>query len=107
MTESDTTETAAVASSEQPDPVAPTDEQDAAEESEILSETMVRYLYRGAFGFLAVLAVVATVQFYLNVSQTISVWIAPDYQPLFQAAFNLSVVVACTLGLVLLVQRVR
>lgn len=74
-------------------------------DSTVVTDSMRRYLYRGTFAVLAVIALVATVQFYLNASRVISVWIAPDYRPLFQAVFNLTIVLGCVLALTVLVDR--
>lgn len=77
------------------------------EQTVMLPESMVAYLYRGAVVGLAGLALVATIQFYLSASRAISIWIASDYEPFFQSAFNLAVILACGLGLSLLVSRLR
>jgi len=80
---------------------------DESSDSDIISERMRQYLYRGAFVALALFGLFAAVQFYANVSRTISLWVTPDYKPLFQAVFNLVVVLACGVGLTVLVERVR
>lgn len=115
MTESDTNEAMTVESSEraetEPAPERATDDDaerdENAAEADIISATMQRYLYRGAFVALALFGLFAATQFYLNASRTITVWVADDYRPLFQAAFNLVVVIACGLGLTVLVERFR
>lgn len=114
MTDTDNSETMTLESSDreetEPTPERTTDDADddeTADDADIISATMQRYLYRGAFVALALFGLFAATQFYLNASRTISVWVTPDYQPLFQAAFNLVVVIACGLGLTVLVERVR
>jgi hypothetical protein len=67
----------------------------------------ITYLSWGAFAVLLLLALVATVRFYLSASNAISIWIAPDWVPIFQSAFNLAVVFACGVGLSILVRRMR
>ncbi len=64
------------------------------------------YLVWGAVVVLFALAVVATAGLYSSVGRVIDIWIAPDYQPLFRAAFNLAVVLACAAGLSVLLRRV-
>jgi hypothetical protein len=91
----------------EPDSERATDDADSTSEDDIISATMQRYLYRGAFVALALFGLFAATQFYLNATRTISVWVTPDYRPLFQAAFNLVVVIACGLGLTVLVERFR
>jgi hypothetical protein len=66
-----------------------------------------KYLYWGTFAVLLLLALVAVVRFYMSASQAISIWIAPDFEPIFQSAFNLAVLFACALGLSVLVRRMR
>lgn len=67
----------------------------------------ITYLSWGAFAVLLLLALVATVRFYLSASNAISIWIAPDWVPIFQSAFNLAVLFACGVGLSILVRRMR
>lgn len=50
-----------------------------------------RYLNYGAIGLLALFALVAAIRFYLESSAVISTWVTPEYRSLFQAAFNLVV----------------
>ncbi|PSQ33475.1 hypothetical protein BRD09_00740 [Halobacteriales archaeon SW_10_68_16] len=64
------------------------------------------YLLWGAVVVLFVLAVVATAGLYSSVGRVIDIWIAPDFQPLFRAAFNLAVVLVCAAGLSVLLRRV-
>jgi hypothetical protein len=82
---------------------------DATDETEdgIVSDTLFTYLSQGVIVVLVLLAVVATVRFYLSAANAISVWIAPRYEPIFQSAFNLAVVFACGLGLAALLRRHR
>lgn len=90
-----------------PTELEPDDTERADGEEAVISEGMQRYLYRGSFFALALFGLFAAVQFYLNASRTISLWVTADYRPLFQAAFNLAVVAACGLGLTMLVERFR
>jgi uncharacterized membrane protein len=48
---------------------------------------------------LGLLAFVAVIQLYLSVSNVIRTWIEPEYRSLFQAAFNLIVLLAAGLGI--------
>ncbi|MFB6142715.1 MAG: hypothetical protein ABEJ30_05165 [Halorientalis sp.] len=92
----------------------PTDEQPTttpadgdADESLLRGRSPAEYLYWGAFATLLVLALLATVRFYNSASAAIDIWIADDWVPVFQAAFNLAVVFGCAAGLSLLVRRMR
>ncbi|MFD1512064.1 hypothetical protein [Halomarina rubra] len=63
------------------------------------------YLLYGALGVCVLLALVATVNFYGSASSAIDVWVSERYQPLYQAAFNLAVLLATGVGISLLVHR--
>lgn len=68
---------------------------------------VVRYLYWAALFALALLAVVALLQFYLSVSRAVSIWVTREYRPLFQAAFNLVVLLVTGVGISLVVRQLR
>lgn len=63
------------------------------------------YLLKGALVLLALLALVATLQFYLTTQTAISRWVAHEYRPLFLAAFNLVVLLASGIGITLVLRR--
>ncbi|WP_338728952.1 hypothetical protein [Haladaptatus sp. DJG-WS-42] len=65
------------------------------------------YLYWGALVGLALLAAIATLQFYFSVGRIISIWVARDYQPVFQAVFNLIILLLTGIGISLIVTRLR
>ncbi|GAB7093056.1 hypothetical protein JCM30237_02080 [Halolamina litorea] len=58
-------------------------------------------------GGLALLGLIATIQLYLNVSSAINQWITYEYRSLFQAAFNLVVLLLVGVGMLWQVQRLR
>ncbi|WP_123534185.1 hypothetical protein [Halosimplex salinum] len=64
------------------------------------------YVQWAAFGILCLLALVATFRFYFAASEAIRVWFSPDFVPVFQAVFNLVVLVASAVGISLLVRRI-
>lgn len=68
---------------------------------------VVRYLYWASLAALALLAVVALLQFYLSVSRAVSIWVTREYRPLFQAAFNLVVLLVAGVGISLVVRQLR
>jgi len=106
MTDSDTTTDAEAEPAPENEPL-PTDDGDATPTTAggLVDEDATRYLYWGAFATLLLLALLATVRFYLSASSAIRIWVAPDFVPVFQAAFNLAVVLGCGVGLSLLVRR--
>jgi uncharacterized membrane protein len=70
-----------------------------ADESEGRGERARRYANYAVLLVLGVLAFVAVIQLYLSVSNAIRTWIEPEYRSLFQAAFNLVVLLAAGLGI--------
>ncbi|WP_436924547.1 hypothetical protein [Halosimplex amylolyticum] len=64
------------------------------------------YVEWAAFGILCLLALVATFRFYFAASEAIRVWFSPDFVPVFQAVFNLLVLVASVAGISVLVRRI-
>ena len=63
------------------------------------------YLLKGALALLALLALIATVRFYLSASTAIDVWVAHEYRALFQAAFNLVVLLVSAIGVSFVVRE--
>lgn len=64
-----------------------------------------RYARLAAFGVLSILALIAIIRFYTASAQAISIWIAPDFEPLFQAGFNLVILIFAVAGVSVLGQR--
>jgi len=56
---------------------------------------------------LSLLALIATLQLYFNVSSAINQWISDEYRSLFQAAFNLAVLLLASAGIAWQVRRLR
>lgn len=57
------------------------------------------YLYWGALAGFVLLAVAATLQLYASGTRIIRIWVAPDFEPLFVAAFNLIVLLLAVIGI--------
>jgi len=95
------------------------DEEAAADASEPLStgreqpddtidkETVVGYLFWGAFGALVLVVAVTLFGFYTSTLRFINVWITDEYQPLVLALFNLILLLLGLTGLSLLVRRLN
>jgi uncharacterized membrane protein (DUF106 family) len=66
-----------------------------------------RYLMWAAVALLSLLAVVATFRVYTSASTAIARFVAPDFQPLFQAAFNLAVLLLAVAGITGLLRRLQ
>ena len=58
-----------------------------------------RYANYAVLLVLGVLALVAVIRLYFSVSNAITTWVASEYRSLFQAAFNLVVLLAAGLGI--------
>jgi membrane protein implicated in regulation of membrane protease activity len=86
-----------------------TDRTDTAEPTDAADQStgrdVVRTLYWVALGAFVLLAAIALLQFYLSASRAISVWVTREYRPLFQAAFNLAVLLAAGVGISLMIRR--
>lgn len=76
--------------------------QDTADEG----RNLVDYVEWAAFAILCLLALVATFRFYFAASEAIRVWFSADFVPVFQALFNLVILVAAALGISILVRRI-
>lgn len=68
---------------------------------------LVRYLLWGSLGVCSLLALFALLQFYASVGDAIDIWIAPEYQPLASAAFNLAVLFAALAGVSVIARELR
>lgn len=64
-----------------------------------------RTLQGGAVVVLGLLATWATFQAYASASAAIGIWISEDFVPIFEAAFNVAVVLVALAGIVWLVRR--
>ena len=64
-----------------------------------------RYAELGALAAVLVLAAVASVGFYLSTTAAIDRLVARQYEPLFQAVFNLLLLLVAAIGLSLLWRR--
>lgn len=63
------------------------------------------YLLKGALVILTLFAVFAAFRFYSSASTAINVWVADEYRSLFQAGFNLVVLLVAGIGISLVVRE--
>ncbi|PSQ07458.1 hypothetical protein BRC95_04500 [Halobacteriales archaeon QS_5_68_33] len=77
----------------------------AGSEDRTTGERLAWVVQVGALVVLSLVALLATFRFYFAASEAITVWIADDYVLVFQAAFNLLVLVVCLYSVSLLVRR--
>lgn len=66
-----------------------------------------RYVSYALLAGLSLLALIAALQFYVNASSALNQWIADEYRSLFQAAFNLVVLLVAAAGITWQVRRLR
>ncbi|MFB6361154.1 MAG: hypothetical protein ABEH59_07505 [Halobacteriales archaeon] len=66
-----------------------------------------RYLMWTAVALLALLAVVATFRVYTSASSAIARFVAYEYRALFQAVFNLAVLLLAVAGIIALLRRLQ
>lgn len=93
---------------EQSDPAGQHAERAAAEGPDEASDggrSIAVFAQWAAFAILVLVALIATLQFYFSASAAIDTFVTSRYRPLFTAAFNLVVVLACGLGISVLVRR--
>ena len=82
-------------------------DQDASRDSSIIDRSVpiTTYVQWGALVGLLVLAMIAAIQFYTSASRAISLWITSEYVPIFQAGFNLVLLLLAAIGISLLTRR--
>ncbi|WP_225334338.1 hypothetical protein [Halomicrobium urmianum] len=68
---------------------------------------LVDYVEWSLLAILLLVALVATFRFYFAMSTAIDNFVTREFRPLFQAAFNLAILLACGAGLTALVRRIR
>jgi hypothetical protein len=71
------------------------------------SNRVTQSLLKVGMVVLILLALVATFRFYFAASNAISIWFSSDFVPIFQAAFNLLLLLASVAGLAVIVRRIR
>ena len=77
----------------------------SAGESRTSGERLAWVVQIGGLVVLCLLALLATFRFYFAASQAIEVWISDDFVSVFQAAFNLLVLIASVYVVSVLVRR--
>jgi len=75
------------------------------DDSQELSTRTIKYLYWGGLALAGFMAFLSVIQFYLNASAAIDQVISDDYQSLFQAGFNLIILLASGIAISTLVRR--
>ena len=71
------------------------------------AEKARRYLLKGVLGMLALIGFIATIQFYRSASSAITQLVSPEFQPAFEAAFNLVVLLAVGIAIVQVLRRLQ
>jgi hypothetical protein len=68
-------------------------------------QKIVGYLFWGTFGTVFLFGAFSAYGFYQSVIDIIDIWVSEDFEPIFQAVFNLVVVFVAILAISLLVRR--
>lgn len=68
---------------------------------------LIRVVYWTALAVLCLLALVATFRFYFAASEAIRVWFSSRFVAIFQAVFNVLVLIASLIGISVVVRRMR
>lgn len=101
----ETPDTEPMATDTTPDDEAPDREQPGDEQgSGRTIQRYVRYILLGGF---VLLALIALLRFYFAMSATIDTWVASEYRSLFQAAFNLAVLLVAGAGIAWQIRALR
>ena len=79
---------------------------EASDGTSSAGQKVVRSLQWAAFAILILVALIATLRFYFAASNAINEFVTRRYRPLFQAIFNLVILLASALGLSVLVRRI-
>lgn len=69
------------------------------------ADAVVRYLQWGLLALLVLFGLAAAVGLYTSVGRIIEVWVAREFQPVFNAAFNLLVLLLVAAGISGLLHR--
>jgi len=77
-----------------------------AESDESTGERVIGALQWAAFAILILVALIATLRFYFAASNAINSFVNHEYRSLFQAIFNLVILLASAVGLSVLVRRI-
>jgi uncharacterized membrane protein len=80
-------------------------EADAADSEADTAARVRRYANYAVLLVLGLVAFIAVIQLYLSISRVISTWITSEYRSLFQAAFNLVVLLLAGLGVSYQIRR--
>lgn len=78
---------------------------DTSEDATGRSREPTTYVQWGGLIALLLLALIALVRFYASATEAISIWITQEYVPIFQAGFNLVVLLLAAIGISLLVRQ--
>lgn len=68
-------------------------------------EQIRQHILKGALGVLVIVGLVATFQFYASATEAINVFVSKEFQPVFQAVFNLIILLAVGIGIVQVVRE--
>ena len=80
---------------------------DEVSDDSVVDRDLRRYLQVGSLVLASLFALVAAVGFYTSTRRAIDIWVARQYQPAFDAGFNLVVLLAMLAVVAALLRRVE
>ena len=80
---------------------------DEVSDDSVVDRDLRRYLQVGSLVLASMFALVAAIGFYTSTRRAIDVWVARQYQPAFDAGFNLVVLLAMLAVVAALLRRVE
>ena len=89
------------------DPESPPSVDEDTGKSRLPSGDIERTLRYAVVAGLALLALIATLRFYFAAGATIDTWVTREYRSLFQALFNLTILLVSGAGILWQVQKLR
>lgn len=93
--------------STEPDAIANDATETTTEDSLLAGRSLREYLQGGALAVATLFALISAIGFYTSARQAIDVWVASPYQPAFDAAFNLAVLLVMLAVVSRLVDRLE
>lgn len=71
------------------------------------SDDLRDYFHKGVLILLLFVGLVAALQFYMSTTTAIDLWVADKYTPIFQAGFNLAILILVVVGIIREMEKVE
>jgi hypothetical protein len=90
---------------ENPPDATETEANDESAATDASNRGPVDYLELGALALFSLLGAIAALMFYVSASSALNEFVTPTYQPVFQAGFNLVILLGAAIGISLIVRH--